>query len=181
MLDLTKYEMYLQDVLNQKQAIALLCENKTDKPIIATNKQSDYVNDKKYVVLDTKHQGGTLVLFPKDITFTWVSNESKINDIVREIYQYLLNKGLVLSTDNNDIMLRNEKLFGVMSYKSDDMYYEGMFISFNTDVNIIKQVCTKQMNKVPIKMPEEINRNTLVILLKDLCKKHNLKLYGGEE
>lgn len=181
MLDVIKYETYLQDVLNQKQDIALLCENKTDKPIIATNEQSNYINEEKYIVLDAKHQGGTLVLFPKDITFTWISNESKINDIVREIYQYLLSKGLPLSVDNNDIMLKDKKLFGVMSYKLDDIYYEGLFISFNTDVNIIKQVCIKQMNKVPTKMPEEINRDTLIKLLKDLCKKYNLELYGGDQ
>ena len=72
-------------------------------------------------------------------------------------------------------MFNGYKLFGTMKTEKDGIYYEGMFISFGTDINIIKSVCKKPMNKAPMALPISI-RNELIMLIEEFCKENNLEM-----
>lgn len=163
----------------------LLCNNRTNHAYVITN--GDAVYNKEYVEknnihpLFVGHVGGSIILFPKDIGFTWVTKESKLQDIMKDILEYLQKYNSEITMNGNDVMLGNKKLFGTMS-NGEGPYYEGMFFSFDIDLDIINGVCTKPMVKEPLGLsslgitPEEMAK-----LAEDLAKKYNLKLYGGDE
>ena len=163
----------------------LLCNNRSEKPCVITNGTAkynkDYAKENGIWPMFVGHAGGSIVLFPKDMGFTWVTKTSKLQDIMNDILEYLQKYNSKITINGNDVMLGDKKLFGTMSF-GDGPYYEGMFFSFDIDLNIIKGICTKPMEKEPLGLsslgvtPEEMAK-----LAEDLAKKYNLKLYGGDE
>lgn len=180
MFDILDYEKIFNDN-RSKTNRALLCENRTADPIIVTNDDSNYDNENDYKIINNMHQGGTLVIFPQDIVFTWLSDKTLLKKLCRELYVLFYEKGLMLSNDGNDILFEGKKLFGTMSCKLDKGYYEGLFFSFNSDNKIISEVCNKKMIKIPISMPKQVAREELIAVVLDFCKNYNLELCGGED
>ena len=78
-------------------------------------------------------------------------------------------------------MLDNNKLFGTMSYEIGNRYYEGMFLSYKIDIDIIKNVCTKEMKKVPLGLTDlDVNKKDLNQVIIDILKENNINEFGGE-
>lgn len=160
--------------------VALFSQNMSDLPILIVNDTSTYNNTLNYEVVNNMHKGDCIVLFPKDLVFTWISDTSLLSCIMLDILTFLHNNGLeTVYMDGNDVMLNGCKLFGIMSGKLDDKYYEGMFLSFYTDLDIIKLVCKKPMTKIPVRLPERLYSDILD-LIHELCKKYKLQIYGGD-
>lgn len=182
MINIDNYEKYLADIIG---------ENKIDTAIIGDTNGSTYIivsGDKNveqpqdFKIIKASHQGGTLVLFPEDIFFTWISSENKLPGILMDVFSFLTNHGLPIRIDNNDICLKDKKLFGTMSYEiKPDMWYGGMFFSFKPNISIIRQICDKPMVKIPNGLPDHITPDMIRKLCESLCEKYNLKLYGGDQ
>lgn len=173
MFDMKLYEEKLsQAKLND----ALLCQNLSNKPYIIINNNSNYNNDEDYEIIRTQHSGGVGVIFPLDLGFTWINTTSILGDIVNDIGIYLIKKDIPVYGEGNDIMINDRKLFGTMSTFNNDNYYEGVFLSFNTNTEIIKKICKKEMIKTPIGLAEfEVTPHEMITLCQDLIKKYGLK------
>jgi len=173
MFDMKFYEDKLKIA---KSGDGLLCQNMSDQPYIAVTETSEFNNPDNYLVIHSKHVGGVGLYFPRDLGFTWVSNKSLMMDIIQEINFYFSRKGIRLSGDNNDIMINGRKLSGTMSTKQGDNYYEGMFLSFNPDIDIIKSVCKKEMRKEPIGLTElGITPEEMIVFCQSLISKYGLR------
>ena len=185
MFDMITYEKVLDDVAmrNTKLNTCMICDNRSKYPCVITNSDavynSDYAKQYKVWPLFVGHAGGSILLFPNDIGFTWFSEQSKLQDIVKDILEYLQKYDKNIKMDGNDVMLNDKKLFGTMS-NGCGPYYEGMFFSFDIDLDIIKKVCTKEMKKEPIGLSYlGITPKEMAELAENLANKYNLKLYGG--
>jgi lipoate-protein ligase A len=186
MLDMANYKKMIYDMTdNLLLETCVICNNRSGKPCVITNGSTkhneEFAEENGVWPLFVGHIGGSIVLFPKDIGFTWVTKESKLQDIMKDILEYLQKYNSEITMNGNDVMLGDNKLFGTMS-NGKGPCYEGMFFSFDIDLDIIKGVCTKPMVKEPLGLsslgitPEEMAK-----LAEDLAKKYNLKLYGGDE
>lgn len=173
MFDMKLYEKLLSEA---KIGDALLCQNLGNKPYIIINNNSNYNNDENYEIIKTQHCGGVGVIFPLDLGFTWINNRSILGDIVNDVCFYLIEKNVPVYGEGNDIMINDKKLFGTMSVFNNDKYYEGIFLSFNTDTEVIKKICKKEMVKVPVGLAEyKITPEEMITLCQNLIKKYGLR------
>jgi len=169
-------KFYGEKLANIKTNECLLCQNISDEVIIGTNEKAEFNNPKKYKAIDGHHSGGIVVMFPGDVICNWVSEVSLIEPIKDMVCCYLMNKGLPLNFDSNDIMINGKKLFGTMSTPYNGNYYEGMFLSFNPDKDLIDKICKKEMKKVPIGLSSyNISPEEMITLCRDLIKRYGLK------
>ena len=182
MFDFINYYEKLMKVDNKQIFdVCLLSKNMSNKPYVATNGDNsynkEYMLSKGFIRVKSEHVGGTIILFPNDIAFTWMSRQTKLKDILKDVLDYLtkINPNVVLK--DNDVMLGDKKLFGTMT-SGEGPCYEGMFFSFDSDVETIKKISTKPMVKEPLGLssigvtPEGIEK-----LIIKIIRKHNLKLY----
>ena len=100
--------------------------------------------------------GGCMVLFPGNIiTYTVFpsNNFLKQHNFLNDFTHWLRGKGINASTNNNDIMIDDKKVVGATSETLPEPYkgwvYFGLSISINSDPNLINQICTKPMKKIP--------------------------------
>lgn len=185
MFNMNKYEKHISDIINNNLSnVCLLCDNRSDKPAVITSSGTHHDEERAKELgiwpISVGHAGGSIILFPKDMGFTWFSEKTLLQDILNDILKYLKKYNSKITLKGNDVMLGNNKLFGTMS-NGVGPYYEGMFFSFDTDLEVIRQVCLKEMEKEPLGLssigvtPEEMTK-----LAGNLAKKYNLEMYGGD-
>lgn len=171
--------LYEEKFKNIEENTVYLCQNNSDKPYIVMNDKTTYNNNENYFVINGKYAGGTLVMFPNDIVLTWVTRESLWQNFGIELMDFLKNNGVRFTKDlfdGNDIMINEKKIIGTTSKKIGEYYYEGLFFSFNPDINIIKSICEKEMKKEPIGFSEfNITPETIIDFCKQFIKKYELK------
>lgn len=157
---------------------AYLCQNNSDKPYVVMNSKTTYNNEQGYTVINGQYAGGTLVMFPSDIVLTWVSKEPLWEHFGIELMDFLKRNGVRFTVDpisGNDIMIGDKKVLGTTSKRIDGGYYEGLFFSFNPDVDIIKSICTKEMKKEPIGLAQfGITPELVLEFCKNFIRKNNL-------
>lgn len=100
--------------------------------------------------------GGCMVLCPDTIIFLDIyptDNYLRQHSFVNEFVKWLKQKGIDAFTNNNDVMIGNKKVIGTISEILPKPYnnwvYFGAVISINSDPDLINQICTKPMIKVP--------------------------------
>lgn len=183
MFSMKDYEFNFVQALD-KENIYLFCENKSKKPFVIINHtdyNKEYVEENKLQTIQPSHAGGTLVLFPGDQAITWISSTSILTEVLDGIVKYFNSIDIKATLDGNDVMLDNNKLFGTMSYEIGNRYYEGMFLSYTIDIEIIKNVCTKEMKKVPLGLNDlNVNKKELNQIILDILKENNINEFGGE-
>ena len=186
MIDMINYKEAICTILNNRlYETCIICKNTSNKPYIIANDSSSY--NEEYAKANNiqsvyaGHTGGSLLLFPEDLGFTWISTEKKLPMIIQDLLDYLKAYNTAIKLEGNDIMLDNNKLFGTMS-SGDGPYYEGMFFSFNSDIDTIKKICKKPMKKEPYGLSNlGITSEEIEKLIVNLCNKYELKIYGGEK
>ena len=156
---------------------ALLSQNLKKEPYIIINDKSDFNNPYNYEIIKTNHAGGVGVIFPLDLGFTWITSKQILPKILNDISTYLQNKNIPICGQGNDILVNDQKLFGTMFKKlEENIFYEGLFFSFNSDINIIKKICKKEMIKKPIGLSEfKVTPEEIIKLCQSLIKKYGLK------
>lgn len=169
-------KLYEEKMANLEINSCMLCQNISDKPYIGWNDKTKFDNPDDYFLIDGKYIGGNVIAFPGDLVCNWISNKSILDKFISDLVMFLQNKGLLVYGDNNDVMIDGQKLFGTMTTPYNGNYYEGMFLSFNPDVEIIDKICKKEMKKKPIGLscfgitPEE-----MIEICRKLIKKYGLK------
>lgn len=103
---------------------------------------------------DIGRRGGTFVINKGDIGFGCITKglDNTTGELLyNKFAEYLQYKGLNVTKDSNDILINGYKVFGWSSH-----YYAELGLIFITahftmsvDLEKIKNICTKPMNKIP--------------------------------
>ena len=170
-IELSEYEKYFEEntkSLKEDNVVLynnFVMENLSPRPKVIYN--SDVLFDKTYCknqnieLVNTQHCGGCIVIFPGDIVLCHYDLYSDfIEEIARRIEDWLNNKlfslGCEIKFDNNDLLVNGKKVLGMMriDFVDEEHEFSGLFLSYQSDIDIIKNVCTKKMEKEPIGLKE---------------------------
>ena len=169
-------KLYEEKMANLEINSCMLCQNISDKPYIGWNKDTEFDNPDDFFLIDGRYMGGNVIAFPGDLVCNWISDKTILGDFVQEVALYLMKKSLPIYGDGNDIMANGKKLFGTMSTPYNGTYYEGMFLSFNPNIETIKKICKKEMKKEPIGLAEfGIVPEEMIELCQRLIKQFGMK------
>ena len=104
-----------------------------------------------YTVLDTMHTGGIVVVSEGDISVVHFGNigDNFMHNLAMYLVEYYKSKGLNAFFDGNDILIDGYKISGLSATPYDGTQYSTIHIGINTNLDHIKQICTKPMVKVP--------------------------------
>lgn len=109
-------------------------------------------------VLHLNHEGGCIVVSPGDIDiglFTERDLGNKIkNNLIQDLAILLQKKGYISTIENNDLMVEGKKVVGFGSRMISNILYTAIHISINTDIELIRNICTKPMEKIPGKLSD---------------------------
>ena len=172
-------QSYLDTGIVQDKLI--LVETITDPLIVCYHNDLDYnekyVNDNHYVTVNLHHSGGCVVSFNGDYMIGYFSENSSdffeyvLNEFVRRLPE-LLEGDHKIELNGNDILIDGKKISGAMCTNFyNKINFMGFFISYQSDIDIIKNICTKPMEKEPIGLSEfNVNHNSFEQLLLDIIR-----------
>lgn len=113
----------------------------------------DFCDDNNIAYFRLNRQGGAIVLFPGNIAVDviYTGTDKKLPYFFREDFiTFLHNCNLNVKLDNNDIMVDDKKVAGLVYTEILNKYsYVGMAVSINADIDLINKICTKPMHKIP--------------------------------
>ena len=100
--------------------------------------------------------GGCMVFFPGNIVTCEIyttNNFLRQHKFLNDFVDWLKGKNIPASTNNNDLLINGQKIIGAVSETLPIPYkgwvYFGLSISINSDAELIDEICTKPMNKIP--------------------------------
>ena len=104
-----------------------------------------------YAVLDTGHTGGVVVVSEGDVSVIHFGSIG--NDWMHKFALYLIERykerGLDASFNGNDVLMDGYKISGLSATPYDRIQYSTIHIGINTNLDHIKAICKKPMEKVP--------------------------------
>lgn len=111
----------------------------------------EYCINNNIEILKTRHFGGAIINFPEDIC---IGNfQSRTNNfgssIMDRLIQFFIDKGLNAILQDNDILIDGYKCASYMTTNIKGTLYTAIHISIGMDLDLIKNICTKPMNKIP--------------------------------
>lgn len=115
--------------------------------------------------------GGAMVTQPGDICYACIS-KTKINfdkHFCQYLKQKLLEKGLNITEEKNDLLIDGKKFLGDMKITlPNGLYFYGGHISYHVNLPLIEKICTKPMEKVPVGLADyNITHNELESWVKE--------------
>lgn len=142
----------IQDFIeNKKHGIAYCVHD--EKSVFITSADGineDACEELGYTVLDTRHTGGVVVVNEGDMSVIQFGEIG--NDWMRRFADYLIErykeKGLDATFDGNDVLIDGYKISGLSATPYGHIQYSTIHIGINTNLDHIKAICKKPMNKV---------------------------------
>ncbi len=113
------------------------------------------VSEQGGAVYEGAYYGGTCVVFQGDINLCRLTHnaDSWGKHILNQVKKYLRSKGLQTMPSGNDLLVyENGNAYKVASYAegyNGDMFEAVVHISIGMDLDLIRDICTKPMNKIP--------------------------------
>lgn len=101
---------------------------------------------------DLKKKGGAMVTSPGDIVycFTTKQDNPRFNMMLRDfLAKKLKDKNIPVEQTKNDLLVDDRKCFGFMHKDVGKLHFYGGHISINCNLELIKEICTKEMIKIP--------------------------------
>lgn len=126
-----------------------------DTPIVGvyrkTQVDEEICDTLGYEVVETYNNASTVVHEKGDILFGHFAeiNNDWYNRFVSHFVEWLKSKGLNADFVSNDIVVDGYKVCGMAVTRYGRIDYTAGFIGINTNLDHIKQICKKQMKKVP--------------------------------
>lgn len=127
----------------------------TDFPLVSVGIQEDineqYCIDNNIPVYRIKRSGGPIVSSVGDYDFVIVEKNNKFRQpqILTKLLTLLVSKNIKVEFENNDLLVDGYK---VASYACRDVpggLYTAIHISMSVNMELIKNICKKEMIKVP--------------------------------
>lgn len=112
----------------------------------------DFCKENSIEIINIQHNGGSVVLTESAIGFAHIGNDfdNKIsNMIISDFVNFLRSKRLDAIYDGNDILVEGYKTSSSAKTIINNKTYFVFQVSLNNDVELIKNICTKPMNKIP--------------------------------
>ena len=134
-------------------------------------------NELGYTIYESFNNGGTIVANAGDIMFSHVDvpENGWITRFAEYFVEWLKEKGLNAEYVDNDILVDGYKVFGLCITRYGRVDFSSGFISMNTNLGHIKQICRKPMKKVPKGLSEYgITTEEVEAMFLEFCEKDNL-------
>lgn len=117
----------------------------------------DVIEKYKLPAINSKFAGGAIVVFEDDINISqWKYGFSDLGKrFIETVARFLQEEGLNAIVDNNDVIIREDDMnYKVCSYAStwlngEEGVYTVLHVSMGMDVDLIKEICNKPMEKTP--------------------------------
>lgn len=178
-IEFKEYINNLEYYLTTKEEINVIVYANKDYVLngVENSLNEEYCLENDVEILHTKHMGGTIVNFKEDICVGNFQNGfndfgDKFNEL---LIKYFEEKGLNVSLHGNDILIDNE--YKVSSYSSVNIngrLYTAFHISIGMDIDLIKNICQKEMVKIPKGLSEYgITTEEIVDLVTKLANEIN--------
>lgn len=103
-------------------------------------------------ILKAPYLAGTIVSFLGDWEVSYISwgYSEFAPQLVRQLFEQLIIKQLPASLDNNDLLLAGRKVASWARVGLSSGYFQNVVhFSVTSDVDLISQICTKPMIKIP--------------------------------
>ena len=103
-------------------------------------------------LFDLQKKGGAMITSPGDIVYCFFLKKdipTLNNDLRAFLSEKISKKGAKTLLIKNDLLIDDKKCFGFMQNTIGKMHFIGGHISINCNLDLIKQICTKPMEKVP--------------------------------
>lgn len=104
-----------------------------------------------YHVIFTQHTGGAVVVNKGDISVVHFGAVGNV--VVKDFAMYLIDeykaRGLSATYEGNDVLIDGYKISGLSATKYSNIQYSTIHIGINTNLDHIKAICRKPMQKVP--------------------------------
>lgn len=132
-------------------------------------------NDMGYTIVDFRHTGGVIVSEAGDIQFAHFgdANNGFREKFANGMVEWLIKKGLEAEYTGNDILVYGKKVcgIGVTCYFNNNFEHTGIHVSINVNLENIKKICMKPMEKVPAGLGQYgITAQDVCDFFMDLCE-----------
>ncbi len=124
---------------------------------VLTDKEKCYdetfVTENNIPVIRLGNEGGCIIAFPGNIEIGHFSKTLDFdfgNRVKSNVLEFLKGKGLNVSCNNNDVLIDGKyKVFSWSSRRFDEVLFTAFHCSINCDAELIRNICTKPMVKIP--------------------------------
>lgn len=124
---------------------------RTDEKILIAKSSNDILNNlpDKFIVVDTKHAGGSILGYPDSVCL--VAFDNKEPNWINKLVKYLKSLGLNAKNTGNDVLVDGYKVagFSAVPLEGTNLQYYAFFVSITVNLSDIFLVCKKQMKKIP--------------------------------
>lgn len=143
------------DILSNQSEAIVYCIADDNCAVVGNNGGADLYEIRKSGIkmVQINHEGGTIVLSPGDVdigifTEGWYGKDYR-SEIIDRIINKLRKKGHNAVVSGNDVLVNGKKIVGFGSRMYGKILYTAIHIAVNTNVDLIKKICTKDMVKSP--------------------------------
>ncbi len=170
----------IQDfIVNQKHGFAY-CVHDEKLAFVAKDEDvnADACEEYGYMILDTRHTGGVVVVNRGDISVVFFGAVG--NQVMQDFAMYLIDrykeKGLNATYEGNDVLIDGYKISGLSATPYGHIQYSTIHIGVNTNLDHIKAICKKPMVKVPKGLSEYgITTEEVEQMFLDFCKRDTVR------
>lgn len=134
-------------------------------------------NRKGLSIVRLGHGGGVIISSPGDVEiglfgYRDINRQAKI--LLDQIGQKITSTGAIFSKDGNDYLIDGKKCIGYSTRNIGDLTAIVIHISINTNLELIKSICTKPMKKIPGALSEYgITTEDIVQILEDFSSEED--------
>lgn len=144
----------VNNAISNKIESIIYCVNKKTcvLPALTSEYNEEYCLENNIDIVKMPNEGGALVITNGDIEIAHISkyfNNDFKTRFLNYISEYLIQKGINNKITNNDILIEKYKICGCSSVYRNEMLFTAIHLSINCELELIKNICQKEMIKVP--------------------------------
>lgn len=130
----------------------LLINNSSEPCVYTGNSEFNvkYCEDNKIEIVSFGYSGGTIVTSPKDVGFLFILDKGSLSEHLRKKFSSWITLSVKKSEVlGNDILIDGMKVVGTAEKTIGDKKLYYFQTSFSVDLDLIKNICSKEMVKTP--------------------------------